>query len=54
MLRIAQNRSSGGARNYYTPSVYYTESQELVGQWRGEGTNRLELSGQVDKDDWNQ
>lgn len=52
MLRINQNSSSAGAKSYYTQADYYTEGQELVGVWRGQGAERLGLSGNVDKADW--
>lgn len=37
MLRIIQNTSAAGAKSYYSTADYYTEGQELAGQWRGEG-----------------
>ncbi|QDV90908.1 Multifunctional conjugation protein TraI [Phycisphaerae bacterium RAS2] len=52
MLRITQNSAPEGAKSYYTTSDYYTEGQELVGLWRGEGAARLGLSGDVRKEDW--
>lgn len=52
MLRINQNSSSAGAKSYYTQADYYTEGQELVGVWRGQGAERLGLSGNVGKADW--
>ncbi|HEY4311656.1 MAG TPA: MobF family relaxase [Pirellulales bacterium] len=52
MLRIIQNASPGGAKSYYSTSDYYTEGQELIGQWRGKGADRLGLSGDIDKADW--
>jgi len=52
MLRINQNSSSAGAKSYYTQADYYTEGQELVGVWRGQGAERLGLRGNVDKADW--
>jgi conjugative relaxase-like TrwC/TraI family protein len=55
MLRIIQNTSAAGAKSYYTsPSMadYYTEGQELIGIWRGEGAARLNLSGSISKADW--
>jgi conjugative relaxase-like TrwC/TraI family protein len=52
MLRIVQNTSASGAKGYYTTADYYTEGQELVGIWRGEGAQRLGLNGNVAKDAW--
>ncbi len=52
MLRITQNSAPEGAKSYYTTSDYYSEGQELVGLWRGEGAARLGLSGDVRKEDW--
>lgn len=52
MLRIVQNTSAAGAKNYYSTADYYTEGQELVGEWRGKGAARLGLSGTIDKTDW--
>ena len=52
MLRIIQNNSPGGAKNYYSTADYYAEGQELTGQWRGLGAARLGLEGPVGKEDW--
>ncbi|MGA2254540.1 MAG: MobF family relaxase [Thermoguttaceae bacterium] len=52
MLRINQNNSAAGAMSYYTTADYYTEGQELVGQWRGEAAKRLGLAGTVQKETW--
>jgi conjugative relaxase-like TrwC/TraI family protein len=52
MLRITQNTSAAGAQSYYSTADYYSEGQELVGQWRGEGAKRLGLSGEVQKQSW--
>lgn len=52
MLRIIQNTSSVGAKTYYSTADYYTEGQELAGQWRGEGAKRLGLEGRVQQADW--
>lgn len=52
MLRIIPNISSAGAKSYYSTADYYTEGQELAGQWRGEGAHRLGLSGEVQLCDW--
>jgi hypothetical protein len=47
MLRIIQNQSAAGAKSYYSKADYYSEGQELEGQWRGEGAKRLGLAGVV-------
>ncbi|MGD0137394.1 MAG: MobF family relaxase [Tepidisphaeraceae bacterium] len=52
MLRIIQNNSVAGAMGYYSTADYYSEGQELVGQWRGQGAGRLGLSGTIDKVAW--
>jgi conjugative relaxase-like TrwC/TraI family protein len=52
MLRIIQNSSPAGAKSYYSTADYYTEGQELVGQWRGEGAGQLGLSGQIMPESW--
>lgn len=52
MLRITQNSHAAGAKSYYSTADYYSEGQELVGQFRGEGARLLGLSGEVDKARW--
>ncbi len=52
MLRINQNTSAAGAQSYYSTADYYSEGQELVGEWRGEGAKLLGLSGEVQKQAW--
>lgn len=52
MLRITQNSTAEGAKSYYSTADYYTEGQELVGLWRGEGAHRLGLHGSVKQNDW--
>ena len=54
MLRIIQNSTAGGAKSYYSTSGsgYYREGQELAGMWRGRGAERLGLSGEIEKVDW--
>lgn len=52
MLRIIQQSSAEGAKSYYSKADYYTEGQELVGNWRGLGADRLGLDGEIDKADW--
>src|SRR5580658_5624103 len=50
MLRISQQDSAQGAKRYYASADYYSEGQEIVGSWGGEGTRLLGLQGVVDKD----
>jgi hypothetical protein len=52
MLRIIQNNSSAGAKSYYSTADYYTQGQELAGQWRGKGAAMLGLFGQVEQQAW--
>lgn len=52
MLRIYQNNSANGAKSYFSTADYYSEGQELVGRWRGEGAKLLGLSGTIEKRDW--
>lgn len=50
MIRITQQSSAEAARHYYSSADYYTEGQELVGEWGGRAAERLGLSGTVSKD----
>lgn len=52
MLRIVQNSQVAGAKSYYSKADYYSEGQELIGQYRGKGAKRLGLPDQVDKQSW--
>jgi conjugative relaxase-like TrwC/TraI family protein len=52
MLRIIQNSTADGAKSYYSTADYYSEGQELTGVWKGKAAERLGLSGEVDKADW--
>jgi conjugative relaxase-like TrwC/TraI family protein len=52
MLRMNQNMSVDRARSYYSTADYYSEGQELTGQWRGQGSELLGLEGEVRKADW--
>lgn len=51
MLRITQQSSTDAAKSYYTPSGadYYSEGQELIGRWGGEGARMLGLEGKVEQ-----
>jgi hypothetical protein len=52
MLRVVASVSAGQAKQYYTQGLsredYYSEGQEVIGQWQGLGAERLGLSGRVD------
>lgn len=54
MLRITQSSNVDAARSYYTRGLsredYYSQGQEIVGQWGGTGAMRLGLHGAVTKD----
>jgi conjugative relaxase-like TrwC/TraI family protein len=55
MLRIVQNSSASRAKGYYSsPSSadYYSQGQELVGNWHGKGAAWLGLSGAINKKTW--
>lgn len=52
MLRIIAQTSSAAAKSYYSTSDYLSEDQELAGVWRGQGAERLGLSGDVKQQDW--
>src|SRR6266700_3662758 len=49
MIRISQQDCAAGAKRYYATADYYSEGQELVGSWGGQGADRLGLSGTVDR-----
>ncbi len=49
MLRITQQDSADAAKKYYSTADYYTEGQEIVGNWGGKGAAMLGLQGEVDK-----
>ena len=50
MLRITQQDSANGAKKYYASADYYSEGQEIVGLWGGQGARLLGLGGVVDKE----
>lgn len=52
MLRIFQSNSATGAMKYFSRADYYSEGQELIGQWRGEAAERLGLGGEITKEAW--
>jgi conjugative relaxase-like TrwC/TraI family protein len=49
MIRITQQESAKDAKRYYATADYYSEGQEIVGSWGGQGASRLGLEGTVDK-----
>lgn len=54
MIRVTQQEHADGAKRYYAAADYYTQGQELIGHWGGEGAERLGLSGQVCKEAFEQ
>jgi len=54
MLRITQSKSAQQAKSYYVSGLsredYYSEGQEVAGNWQGRGAERLGLSGMVDQE----
>jgi conjugative relaxase-like TrwC/TraI family protein len=49
VLNITPQYDAAGAKSYFAKSDYYSEGQEIVGQWGGKGAVLLGLFGQVDK-----
>ena len=51
MLRIIASKSASAAKNYHRQSLsredYYSEGQEIRGEWYGVGAVKLGLSGPV-------
>jgi len=50
MLRITQQDSAKDAKRYYASADYYSEGQEIIGLWGGQGARQLGLGGVVDKE----
>ena len=54
MLRITQCKSAQQAKSYYVGGLsreeYYSEGQEIAGNWHGKGAERLGLVGKVDQE----
>lgn len=54
MLRVVAHKSAAAARQYYAEGLkredYYTEKQEVVGNWHGKAAERMGLSGNVTSD----
>ena len=51
MLRVVAHKSAAAARQYYAEGLkredYYTEKQEVVGNWHGKAAERMGLSENV-------
>jgi conjugative relaxase-like TrwC/TraI family protein len=52
MLRIVPNTNAAQAKSYYSASDYYVDGQERSGVWRGIGANKLGLSGNIQRAEW--
>ena len=54
MLRIITSKSVGQAKKYYSEGLtregYYSEGQEMAGQWGGRAAQKLGLTGGVQKE----
>ncbi|HEY3913044.1 MAG TPA: MobF family relaxase [Verrucomicrobiae bacterium] len=57
MLRVIASRSARGAKEYFKQSLiredYYSEGQEIRGDWHGMGAMKLGLSGAVTQEAFN-
>src|SRR5882724_9755447 len=49
MIRITQQDSAKDAKRYYASADYYSEGQEIIGSWGGQGARLLGLEGVVDR-----
>jgi conjugative relaxase-like TrwC/TraI family protein len=49
MLNVTAQRSPEAAKSYFAKSDYYSEGQELIGEWGGKGAVLAGLFGQVEK-----
>jgi conjugative relaxase-like TrwC/TraI family protein len=53
MLRMTASKSAAAAQAYYTQGLtrqdYYSEGQDITGQWHGRAAAMLGLSGDVDE-----
>jgi conjugative relaxase-like TrwC/TraI family protein len=54
MLRMVESKSADAAKSYYAEGLaredYYSEGQEVVGEWGGRGAAMLGLRGRVDRE----
>lgn len=53
MLNITPQANAAGAKSYFAVSDYYSEGQEINGEWGGKGAALLGLSGQVEEAEFN-
>ena len=60
MLRIVCSENAAQAKNYYTSNLkheadpnrlgkYYSQEQEIIGEWQGKAAGLLGLNGRVDQ-----
>lgn len=49
MLSISPISSASGTSNYFNNDNYYTEGEEVKGEWYGKGAELLGLKGEVDE-----
>ena len=49
VLNITAQRNTEGAKSYFAQADYYSEGQEINGEWGGKGAILLGLFGEVDK-----
>jgi len=58
MLRVYQSTNAIQAKDYFSSELtqgdYYTDGQEIAGNWGGKAAHMLGLSGTVDQDSFNQ
>ena len=56
MLRVTQHRSADAAKQYFRSGLsrgdYWVSDQELAGRWGGNAAQRLELAGEVRREDY--
>lgn len=54
MLRVVAHTSAAAARKYYAEGLkredYYSEQQEIVGNWHGKAAAKLGIEGEVDRE----
>lgn len=56
MLRITANKSAAAAKSYFEEGLssqdYYTEKNEIIGLWHGKAIQKLGLSNEISKSDF--